>query len=165
MYKLIFIFFLVPAFGLEKLPLEPNERVIKFFNIVRHNNMKSLCEEFYHPKITFKDPIGEIKGLNNMVQYYLNMYENVLDIKFDFHDITSKDNTYMFSWTMYLKSRSLKSGEEVKLEGISHLKFDQKTNLVIYHRDYFDMGSFIYEHVPILGSLIRYIKRRLSTKN
>ena len=151
-----------PVIGQPKLPENPKERVIKFFNTARHNNMKKLCEEFYHPKIVFKDPVGEINGLKNMVKYYLGMYENVIDIKFDFHDITSKDNTYMFSWTMYLKSKSLKSGEEVKLEGVSHLKFDQKSNLVVYHRDYFDMGSFIYEHVPILGSLINYIKRRLS---
>jgi len=33
---------------------------------------------------------------------------------------------------------------------------------VIYHRDYFDMGAFVYENIPVLGSVVRYTKKRLS---
>ena len=124
--------------------------------------MKQLCEEFYHPNLTFKDPLTSIKGRDEMIKYYLNLYKNVIDIRFDFKDSTNLKNSYMLSWVMYLKSKSLKSGEEIKLEGISHLKFDQKTGLAIYHRDYFDMGAFIYEHIPVFGGLVKYIKRKLS---
>ena len=76
---------MIPVIGQPKLPENPKERVIKFFNTARHNNMKKLCEEFYHPKIVFKDPVGEINGLKNMVKYYLGMYENVIDIKTQFN--------------------------------------------------------------------------------
>ena len=146
------------------LPKDREARVIKFFNSANFSNMKSLCEKFYHPKIIFDDPLGTIEGRSEMIKYYLNLYQNVVDIKFDFKDSTKNNsNSYMFSWVMYLKTKSLKSGEEIKLEGVSHLKFDPKTNLVIYHRDYFDMGAFIYEHIPLVGSLIRYIKRKLSS--
>ena len=40
----------------------------------------------------------------------------------------------------------------------THLDVYKRQN---YHRDYFDMGEFIYERVPVLGSVIRAIKRRL----
>ena len=162
----LFIFcHILPASSSTKinLPKDQEARVIKFFNSANFSNMKSLCEKFYHPKIVFDDPLGTIEGRNEMIKYYLNLYQNVVDIRFDFKDSTNNNNnSYMFSWVMYLKTKSLKSGEEIKLEGVSHLKFDPKTDLVIYHRDYFDMGAFIYEHIPVVGSLIRYIKRRLS---
>ena len=145
------------------LPKDPKERVIKFFNSANFSNMKSLCEKFYHPNLIFKDPLGTINGREEMIKYYLNLYQNVVDIRFDFKESTSNDNTHMLSWIMYLKSKSLKSGKEIKLEGVSHLKFDPKTGLVIFHRDYFDMGAFIYEHIPVIGSLVRYIKRKLSS--
>ncbi|HGP4674712.1 TPA: nuclear transport factor 2 family protein, partial [Vibrio cholerae O1] len=32
---------------------------------------------------------------------------------------------------------------------------------VTYHRDYFDMGEMLYEQLPVLGQVIRAIKRRL----
>ena len=32
---------------------------------------------------------------------------------------------------------------------------------VFQHHDYFDMGEFIYERVPVLGGVIRAIKNRL----
>ena len=152
------------ASSLEKnlLPQDPKERIIKFFNLANFSNMKSLCEEFYHPNLIFEDPLGTINGRDEMIKYYLNLYKNVIDIRFEFKDSTTSKNTHMLSWVMYLKSKSLKSGKEIKLEGVSHLKFDPQTGLAIYHRDYFDMGAFIYEHIPIVGSLIHYIKSKLS---
>jgi len=38
---------------------------------------------------------------------------------------------------------------------MSHLKFaDGK---VISHRDYFDLGEMLYEHIPLLGGVIKSI--------
>ena len=30
------------------------------------------------------------------------------------------------------------------------------------HRDYFDAGALLYQHVPLLGSAIRWLQRRLA---
>ena len=32
---------------------------------------------------------------------------------------------------------------------------------VYRHRDYFDAGALLYEHVPLLGRVIRWLKRRM----
>ena len=32
----------------------------------------------------------------------------------------------------------------------------------IAHRDYFDMGEFVYERVPVLRLIIRHIKNRMA---
>jgi hypothetical protein len=45
---------------------------------------------------------------------------------------------------------------------MSYLQFD-KAGKVRYHRDYFDLGAMLYEHLPLLGSLVKTIKRRLGT--
>ena len=61
---------------------------------------------------------------------------------------------------MILSAPGLNNGEEVTLEGNSYIKFNEN-NLVIYHRDYFDMGEFIYEHIPVLGWTLKKIKNKL----
>ncbi|MCF8059777.1 MAG: nuclear transport factor 2 family protein [Bacteriovoracaceae bacterium] len=136
------------------------ERIKNAFNTLRADNLHIL-DGFYHPSLKFHDPLGEISGLDAMKAYYANMYKNVTDIRFEFGTLSEEGDDIFGIWNMILKAKSLNGGEEVKVLGVSHLKFDPETNLVIYHRDYFDMGSFIYEHIPILGSIIRRIKRKL----
>ena len=135
-------------------------RVTKAFNDLRADNLHIL-DNFYHPNLKFSDPLGDINGLKEMKAYYAKMYETVKDINFDFKNISEEGDHIMAPWTMTLTAEGLNGGEPVQVIGISHLTFDPKTNLVIYHRDYFDMGSFIYEHIPVLGSIVRMVKRKL----
>jgi hypothetical protein len=45
-----------------------------------------------------------------------------------------------------------------------HGRFRQGARAAIKHRDYFDMGEFVYERIPVLRSIIDYIKSRLAGK-
>lgn len=168
MTKLISLIIMILAlsfslFANEEVIVEPTrkERIEKAFNTLRADNLHIL-DNFYHPELTFTDPVGSLTGLKAMKDYYRTMYENVQDIKFHFHHMVEEDNNIMVTWTMDLRADGLNGGEMVKVAGVSHVVFDERTNLVISHRDYFDMGEFVYETVPILGSIIRYIKKKLS---
>ena len=57
---------------------------------------------------------------------------------------------------MILRQRG-QSGEVIRVEGASFLKV--RNNRIYYHRDYFDLGAFVYENVPMLGSIIKRIKQ------
>ena len=72
---------------------------------------------------------------------------------------SNNGDRYHFSWDMHLKTPNLNSGEEFTVSGVSEIHFDGE--LVRYHRDYFDMGEFIYERLPVLGRIVRLIKERL----
>ena len=63
-------------------------------------------------------------------------------------------------WQMHLRHKKINSGNTITVEGHSLLR--RQDNRVIYHRDYFDIGSMIYEHLPVLGWIIRLIKRKAS---
>lgn len=139
------------------------DRILKAFNDLRADNLHIL-DNFYHPNLLFADPLGEIKGLKAMKAYYAQMYETVTDIKFDFGTLTEEGDNVIGTWIMTLKAKGLNGGEEVKVSGVSHLRFDSASDLVIYHRDYFDMGEFIYEHIPVMGGLIRMVKKKLGHK-
>ena len=45
------------------------------------------------------------------------------------------------------------------LDGASHLRLDGQ-GLVAWHRDYWDPAEGIYEKLPVLGALMRWVKRR-----
>ena len=141
------------------LQKERSERIYKVFNELNANTM-DILDNFYDENLVFIDPVGKLKGLEAMKAYYANMYQNVQEIRFDFTNEVVNGDTHVVIWVMYLKAEGLKGGDEVVLEGNSHIVFSEASNKVIFHRDYFDMGAFIYEHIPILGTIIKKIRQR-----
>ncbi len=135
------------------------QRIEKVFNELRADNI-DILDGFYAQKTLFIDPIGEHRGLKEVKAYYQGIYQGVEDIRFEFSEIISNGNHHVAVWKMILTTPNLNSGKPVILHGNSVIKFNDD-GLVSYHRDYFDMGEFIYQHIPVLGSLIKYIKNRL----
>lgn len=35
------------------------------------------------------------------------------------------------------------------------------TDRIFYHEDFYDLGAMIYQHVPVLGRIIRFINQRI----
>lgn len=137
-----------------------SELIETVFNKLNKNNMQVL-DRFYDNEIVFEDPLGKIQGLQNMHSYYGNMYENVTNIYFDFTDEVIAGDTHVVVWTMHLWAKGLNKGKEVILDGNSLIRFGPGGK-VIYHRDYFDMGAFIYEYIPVLGWAVGKVKKRLA---
>ncbi len=51
-------------------------------------------------------------------------------------------------------------GRRQTVRGASHLRF-AADGRIAHHRDYWDPAEELYEKVPVLGGLMRAIKRRL----
>jgi len=125
-------------------------------------NHLNIVEEFYDKDAVFQDPIHQIKGTSAIRAYYANLYKNAEAIRFEYKNTSEVDNFVTLEWRMYLKSPSLNSGREITVDGVSLITFGGKDGKVIAHRDYFDMGEFIYSHVPILSTIINVIKSKMS---
>jgi hypothetical protein len=141
---------------------EQANRIDRIFNELRATNLQIL-DGFYDPSVLFIDPLGQHQGLESVKKYYQNLYQNVESIRFEKMGMVSNQNTHVFFWRMVLKTPSLNGGDETFLIGNSHIVFNEK-DLVSYHRDYFDMGEFIYQHIPVLGFIIRKVNQRLKAE-
>ena len=69
------------------------------------------------------------------------------------------DTDVFMTWTMFLNHPRLRNGDTVRVEGASYLR--TRNGKVYYHRDYFDLGSMLYENLPLFGRVIRQLKSRL----
>ncbi|MEC4089280.1 nuclear transport factor 2 family protein [Pseudoalteromonas rubra] len=119
-----------------------------------------LLDEIYHPEIQFSDPLHGINGLTNLSTYFSDMYSNVISCQFDIHHSLSQGDQAALYWTMRYRHNRLGKGQEISVEGHSYLKVQD--DKVIMHRDYFDAGSLLYEHIPLMGMGIRWLKGRVS---
>lgn len=117
--------------------------------------------ELYSDDIAFTDPLHEIHGLSALHRYFAQLYANVSDLAFEFHafDQVREGKGYL-RWTMTYRHPRLKQGEPVVVQGCSHLLWTDSK--VFQHRDFFDAGALLYEHLPVMGRMIRWLKGRLA---
>lgn len=140
-----------------------SERIRTAFNGLSKDTIDSALDGFYAPEVTFTDPLGTIAGLASLKAYYAHMYESVSQVRFEFTDEVAQGDTHVVMWTMHLCAKGINKGKEVTATGNSVLRFGPE-DTVIYHRDYFDMGEFIYQHIPILRFLVRKVNGALEHK-
>ena len=153
----------LPAWGGIMQKMNHSEKIKYVFNHLSSNNM-SLVDEFYHPNVVFIDPIGSHVGMGSVKKYYEGLYKNVKFIKFDFSKIIEEKQTVVAIWKMTLLVDRLNGGKPIVVEGNSVITFHDNDQ-VIYHRDYFDMGEFIYEKIPVFGFIIKKIKNQMKKQN
>jgi|LauGreDrversion4_2_1035121.scaffolds.fasta_scaffold36750_5 limonene-1,2-epoxide hydrolase len=134
--------------------------VADFYNQTSLANMKEMVEKFYAPDCVFEDSVTHIEGRDKLLSYYRHMYEGVSKIRFELGSQVRQGDEGFASWTMYLNTPKLEDGETVTVKGVSQFRY--RGDSVVYHRDYFDLGEMVYEHVPIVGWLTRKVKARLA---
>ncbi|MBD9485150.1 nuclear transport factor 2 family protein [Pseudomonas sp. PDM14] len=136
------------------------QRFAAGFASLNKDNLQRVAE-LYSADIHFRDPLHDVQGLDPLRAYYEQLYANVRELRFDFHGYdTLADGEGYLRWTMHYRHPRLAGGRPLQLDGCSHLRW--RAERVYYHRDYFDAGALLYEHLPLFGALIRWLKGRLA---
>jgi hypothetical protein len=117
-------------------------------------------KQLYSDDVRFTDPLHDIQSLTALQDYFAQLYANVSELGFSFHgyDQVEEGSGYL-RWTMHYRHPRLHRGQLIEVEGCSFLLWHDK---VYRHRDYFDAGALLYEHLPIMGSAIGWLKGRLA---
>ncbi|TWX53632.1 nuclear transport factor 2 family protein [Colwellia hornerae] len=133
------------------------DNFVKVYQTLSTDNL-DLLSTIYHGDVVFIDPIHQLKGFNNLFEYFKNLYENLTTCDFVINNvITDKDQAAIY-WTMSYQHPKLNKGKLITVIGHSHIKgYEDK---IIYHRDYLDLGAMLYEQLPVLGKLIKLIKQK-----
>ena len=118
----------------------------------------ALMEECYHSRILFRDPLVEKRGHEALAGYLRSAYENVSRCEFDFSEPTANRHCIVLPWRMTVEHPKLAHGRPIIVEGVSLLQGED--DRIIFHRDYYDAGQLLYENIPVLGRLIRWIRSR-----
>jgi hypothetical protein len=130
---------------------------VKIYQTLSTDNLELLAT-IYHREVTFIDPIHELKGFDNLFQYFQDLYENLVSCDFVISNVIAREDQAAIYWTMSYQHPKLNKGNVINVTGSSHIKGHE--DKVIYHRDYLDLGSMLYEQLPVLGKLIKLIKNK-----
>ncbi|RMA82456.1 nuclear transport factor 2 family protein [Umboniibacter marinipuniceus] len=129
-----------------------------FANLNAQQVTRENFAKAYRDDIVFTDPLHVINGLDNLLSYSASLYSNVQSCHFEFERILERDGEATLIWQMHLVHPKLNGGKLVIVPGVTHVLFEER---IYYHRDYFDAGAMLYEQLPLLKQVIRWLKARL----
>lgn len=133
------------------------ERFKAFYLDVKHPKLDKI-DDVYTEDVLFKDPVHELRGAENLHAYLSEMCVNVHSGRFEYLDQIVSENTAYIKWNMHFKHPKL-GNKTITVRGISQVQFNER---IYFHEDVYDLGQLIYEHVPLLGSVVKGLKKRLA---
>lgn len=113
---------------------------------------------FYAADARFKDPFNDVRGLPAVQEVFRHMYRSLDEPRFVVRDIVVQGNQCFLSWDFLFRFKRF-SREPQVVHGGSHLRLDA-IGLISEHRDYWDAAEELYEKLPGLGVLMRWLKKR-----
>ena len=117
--------------------------------------------EYYAANAYFRDPFNEVRGFPAIEPIFDDMFVRLADCRFEFLDVVCDANGALLTWDMHFRFRGYRPDTPQVIRGASHLKFDA-AGRIAYHRDYWDAADELYAKLPLIGPLMRYLKRRMA---
>ena len=141
---------------LEKLA----RRFSKLFSSLTDERVGNLVHEVYADDAYLNDTLKEVRGVEAIREYLIESGKAVRSCQVEINDLAQSQVDCYVRWTMEIRFKKLEKGRVCSSQGISHLRFNQDGR-IIYHQDYWDSAGALFEHIPVLGLLIRQVKKRL----
>lgn len=113
--------------------------------------------QVYTADAVFVDPFHRLDGLPAIQHYAAHMYENLIGSEFSFASKHQLGDEIYLRWAMTIRHKRLRGGAPITVPGVTYLKLTG--DKVSYHEDYYDGAALIYENIPLLGALVRLVKR------
>ena len=117
--------------------------------------------EIYTPDAAFKDPFNEVRGSAAIQRIFAHMFVALENPRFEIRDVVVQGGQCFLSWDFRFRMRRFERSEQC-IRGGSHLKLDVDGRIA-EHRDYWDAAEELYEKLPLLGGLMRWLKRRANS--
>lgn len=113
----------------------------------------------YHTDAVLIDPFGQHVGLQAIRGYFSHLLENVQRCHFDIDEPLGGEERFAVTWVMHWSHPRVAGGKALALPGSSFVLV--RDERIVQQRDYYDAGDMIYEHLAVLGWVIRQVKRRV----
>ena len=136
----------------------PLSALVAWYEALTPASLAALGEH-YAADAWFKDPFNEVSGLEAIRRVFAHMFDTLREPRVRVTDRVADAGGALLVWEFRFGA----GRREYLVRGASHLRFDAHGK-VAYHRDYWDTAEELYAKVPLLGALMRGLRRRLSAR-
>jgi hypothetical protein len=140
---------------------ETTARIATFFEQLTPASVQQLAD-FYAPEARFKDPFNEVQGLAHIERIFQHMYVALDQPHFVVTQQLVDGEQAFLVWDFRFRFKRFDTQSWQTVRGSTHLQFDAQGRITL-HRDYWDAAEELYEKLPVLGGVMRWLKQRANT--
>lgn len=141
------------------------EKLISFFENLNPENLSKLSHH-YAQEAHFKDPFNDVEGISKIEAIFLHMFKTLKSPQFLIKEVASQEQHTFLTWDFQFELEQVPTRGPMTIKGATHLiwSFDDQLKewRVSLHRDCWDAAEELYEKLPLLGALMRWIKSRMT---
>lgn len=119
-------------------------------------------KNLYAPTARFKDPFNDVRGTAEIERIFQHMYASLEAPRFVVVAQIVDGSQAFLTWEFHFKFKRFDTQTEQVVLGTSHLVLDEQGQISL-HRDYWDAAEELYEKLPVVGSLMRWLKGRANS--
>jgi ketosteroid isomerase-like protein len=135
--------------------------LVVFFEALSSQSVKEIAH-FYAPDARFKDPFNDVTGLAPITKIFEHMFVALDQPRFVVTNQVVQGAQCFLTWEFHFAFKRFAPGKPQVILGASHLVFSPQ-GLVTLHRDYWDAAEELYEKLPLVGGLMRWLKKRANS--
>lgn len=122
--------------------------------------VRAKAPKLYAEDAWFDDTVKSLRGSDKIAHYMAESAAGAESCVVELEDWSRKGPDFYMRWKMHIEFKKFKKGELTSSIGLTHLRFN-KEGRIVYHQDYWDSARGLWEHVPVLGWMIRKLKARI----
>lgn len=135
--------------------------LVAFFENLSPASLAGI-QRYYAPDAKFKDPFNAVQGVGEVAHIFLHMFDTLESPRFVVLERVVQGTQCFLTWEFHFRFKTLRKGQDQCILGASHLLLGPDGRITL-HRDYWDAAEELYEKLPLLGSLMRWLKRQTAT--
>ena len=139
---------------------ERTQRLITLFETLSPADLDRL-PQFYDAQARFKDPFNDVQGHAAIRAVFAHMYVALQEPRFVVKQALVEGDQAFLVWDFLFRFRRF-SSELQTVRGSTHIQYNAQ-GLVTLHRDYWDAAEELYEKLPVVGGLMRWLKARANS--
>jgi len=139
------------------------EAIARFEGFLGHLDEKTAreqTEKVYAPDAFLNDTLKTLHGSPAIRDYFIKTARGLESMTVTFDDVAVSGGNYYFRWTMDTRMKHLAHGKNVRTIGVTMVRFDPQGR-VLLHQDFWDSAQGVWDHVPVLGTVIRWIQAKI----
>lgn len=135
-------------------------RFSDFISVMSPTSARQKTAWVYAENAYLNDTLKQVRGAVAIEEYFVESLAATDSMWVEITDVAQSQGNYYFRWIMYIRFKNIKAGESTSSIGMSHIRFDRQGKVVL-HQDYWDSATGFYQHLPVIGRLINWVKSRL----
>ena len=139
---------------------DPCADYVRYLEALDRESVDQL-DRYVSEDVHFRDPFNDSRGIARMRAILTDMFDSVESPRFEVTDHVCGDTYCYLDWRLSGTLRALPRAGQWSVEGVSRVRFDS-SGRVAEHIDFWDAASGLYESLPILGRVLRVIRRRIA---